>query len=85
MRAFWLTFQGKPAGCVEAPSEAEARAIGEADRGTPALTCDGIPYPANPRINKHIDPKWGVCPAFCYSPERCKGRTCCPQNYSCTE
>lgn len=85
MKTFWLTFQGKPAGCVEAPSEEEARAIAEADRGTPALTCDGIPYPANPRINKHIDPKFGVCPSFCYSPEKCKGRGCCPQNYSCTE
>jgi hypothetical protein len=35
--------------------------------------------------NKHIDPKYGVTPSFCFMPEQCCGNTACPQRYSCTE
>lgn len=24
-------------------------------------------------------------PEFCYTPERCRGRTCCPHNPACSE
>lgn len=82
---YWVTFEHYASGCVEALNEAEARRIGEEIAGQPVADCDKIPYPAHPRLNKHIDPKFGACPSFCYAPEQCKGRGCCPQNYSCTE
>lgn len=85
MRAYWLKFEGKPAGCVEAASEEDAKRIGAEAMGVAVLECSSLPYPANPRINKHIHPGHGPCPSFCYSPEQCKGRTSCPQRIGCVE
>lgn len=85
MRSFWMTFAGRAAGCVEANDEAEARAIALTETGMEPTKVQNLPYPANPRINKYVDPKYGVCPAFCFKPEQCCGNTSCPQRYSCTE
>lgn len=83
MFAYWLTFKNRGPGCIEASTEAEAIEISKA-HGEVA-TCNRLPYPADPRLHKYIDPKWGACPSFCYKPNQCVGKSCCPQNHSCTD
>lgn len=85
MSQFWMTFKGRGAACMEAPTEQEARTDAAVLTGAEVLTCHVLPYPAEPRLRPYIDPKWGKYPAFCFRPESCKGKTACPQNYSCTE
>lgn len=84
MNAYWVKFSGRGAGCVEAESEDKAKEIAKTETGFDVVSVKQIPYPANPRINKHVDPQYGACPSFCFKPEQCCG-TCCPQRYSCTE
>lgn len=76
---YWATFEGKPAGCVEAYSKAEAQSQAEAVGKVRTLDC--LPYPAEPRISEAKSD----CPPFCYSPAQCKGRTACPKDYACSE
>jgi hypothetical protein len=85
MKSYWLKFNGHRAGCIEADSEEAAKAIAKEKTGHEPLSCQSLPYPAEPRINKHVDPQYGVCPSFCFKPEQCCGNTSCPQRYSCTE
>ena len=85
MQAYWLKFEGQPSGCVEAISEEEARRIGAESIGANVLECSRLPYPANPRINKHVHLGGAICPSFCYRPEQCKGKTCCPERRSCCD
>lgn len=85
MRTFWLTFNERPAGCVEALDEAAAAATAKEITGFDATSVKSLPYPANPRINTYDDPKYGVCPSFCFKPGECCGNTSCPQRYSCVE
>lgn len=86
MQAYWLKFQGKPSGCVEAASEEDAKRIGAESMGAEVLECSRLPYPANPRIiNKHAYRDGITCPSFCYRPEQCKGKTCCPERRSCCD
>lgn len=85
MRAYWIKFDGHKSGCVEAPSPNVAKTIGAEITGHRAIDATVLPYPAMPRINTHIDPKYGTAPAFCFKPEQCKGYTACPQSYSCSE
>jgi len=87
MKAFWMKFNGlHPASCVEAENKESATTIAEEKTGKKVSYCEGIPYPASPRLNQYVNPVWGVpCPSFCYKPEQCVGRTSCPQRYSCTE
>jgi len=84
MKAWWLTFDGHSPGCVEAEDVEQAKSIGEKMTGAKMRECDCLPYPARPRLNEYKDPKWGVCPSFCYTPEQCKGESACPQNPCCT-
>lgn len=85
MKSFWLTFNERSAGCVEADDETAASAIAKQETGFDAATIKILPYPAHPRINQHVDPKYGVCPSFCYKPAECSGKTSCPQRHSCTD
>lgn len=85
MKSFWLKFNERGPGCVEAKNEQAAAAIAKEITGFDASSVQDLPYPANPRINKHIDLKYGECPSFCFAPNQCAGRTSCPQRYSCTE
>lgn len=39
-----------------------------------------LPYPSAPRPWPKTD-----MPNFCYSPDRCKGRTSCPRYLACTD
>ena len=85
MHAFWVVFENGHKGCVEADSAESAATIGGEVVGFKATSVKRLPHPADPRINKHIDPKYGVTPSFCFKPEQCCGNTACPQRYSCTE
>lgn len=87
MRYFWIRTESGKAMCVDAESEEAMRArAAEAGLGTVSVL-GTLPYPAEPRLALGT-PGWGrddACPSFCYAPNQCRGRTCCPQNYSCTE
>lgn len=85
MNSFWLKFNGRPAGCVEAENESSAVEIGNKETGFEVVSCKTLPYPASPRINQYEHPQHGVCPSFCFKPEQCCGSTACPQRYSCVE
>jgi hypothetical protein len=85
MHSFWMKFKERTAGCVEAEDEINAAKIAKELTGFEPTSCKRLPYPAEPRINKHHDEKYGVCPSFCFKPEQCCGNTSCPQRYSCTE
>lgn len=81
---FWVTFKGRAAACVEAPTEADARTAAAAITGAEVVAVKRIPYAATPRLSPFSHPKYGVMPAFCFRPEQCRG-TSCPQRLSCTE
>jgi hypothetical protein len=85
MATYWLKFPTKPSGCVEADDEKTARSIATEAQGQAPKSCQDLPYPGDPRINRVEHPKWGVTPSFCIDPNRCAGRTSCPRNYSCVE
>lgn len=85
MRAYWLKFNDRLPGCVEANNEDDAKSVAKEATGSEPTSCQTLPYPAEPRINRHKDPKYGACPSFCYEPKKCAGVTSCPQNYSCVE
>lgn len=80
MAAYWITFEGHRASCIEATSSAQAIANAALITGCKVISHDILPYPAEPRIGEKSS-----CPSFCYHPETCKGHTACPRNYSCTE
>lgn len=84
MKTYWLKFPTKPAGCVEADDEAKARSIATEAVGEIPKSCDTLPYPADPRINR-VDHEWGFTPSFCYDPDRCAGMTYCSKRRSCVE
>jgi hypothetical protein len=83
MKSFWITFKNRASGCIEAPTEKDAHeaasAVGE------VASCEVLPYPADPRLNKYHHPQHGACPSFCYSPTSCVGRGACPMSHSCTD
>ena len=84
MAAYWLKFPTKQAGCVEADSQDRAHAIGKEKVGEAPTSCEVLPYPADPRLNK-AEHSWGFTPSFCFEPNRCAGRTSCPRDYSCVD
>lgn len=85
LRAWWVSAYRVGSGCVEAMNEIEARAIGSEKLGAEVTECNWLPYPAEPRLNKVERDGYGVFPSFCFEPHKCKGRSSCPQRYSCTE
>lgn len=94
MHAYWLKFTDGSEACCEGGSELDAQKIAEKLTGktvadTPNKWTAGdvktLPYPASPVIWRLDHPVGGKCPTFCHAPRECKGRTSCPQRYSCTE
>jgi hypothetical protein len=77
---YWIDFVGRQSACIEAGSVEEAERLAMAVTKSALVKVRTLPYPATPRIGEPSD-----CPAFCYRPRECAGRTCCPQNPSCTE
>lgn len=84
-RPYWLTFNGRAAACMEAPTEEEAREDATALTGCEVLTVKSLPYPANPRLRAFDHPQYGSIPALCMHGDKCAGRGSCPRPYSCSE
>ena len=92
MRGFWITFTDGSTGYCQGSSEFDAAKIAEKLTGKKVgggpykdFTMKSLPYPANPVIWQLDHPVYGKCPAFCFKPNQCAGKTACPQSYSCTE
>jgi hypothetical protein len=93
MQGFWLKFTDNTHGYCEGQGAFDAVRIAEKLTGKTVIVGDNkyapnldkLPYPATPVIWQLDHPVTGKCPAFCYSPNKCKGRTACPQPHSCTE
>lgn len=82
---YWATFDRRGPGCVEALNESDAKAEAEKKTGEAPVSCEKLPYPAEPRLNHYVDARVGVCPSFCYNPNLCKGRGSCPNGPACME
>lgn len=89
MTAYWIEFKDRPSGCVEADDETTALIAARLETSNKPVKATRIPYPAEPRIVKKLNKTehYGdfYTPSFCSSPEKCKGHSCCPKSYSCTE
>lgn len=93
MRGFWIKFTDGSAGYCEGGTAYDAVQIAEKLTGKTAVVgdnkyqpqIDALPYPARPIIWQFDHPIHGKTPAFCISPEQCKGRGSCPKSYACTE
>jgi hypothetical protein len=80
MSYFWLQLRGGKRMCIEAKDELAARTVTEHVTGDPVDKILGtLPYPAAPLVQP------SDCPAFCRWPDRCVNKSCCPQDYACTE
>ena len=75
---YWVEFHNRSSGTIQADSKKDCQTKAM-DFGN-FYECNLLPYPASPILSKEID-----CPPFCYSPEECKGRGCCPKSYACSE
>ena len=84
-RPYWVTFEGRAPGCVEAVSPETARTVGAELTGCKVLEVFALPYPASPRLNPQVQPFGGITPAFCINGAQCAGTTACPRSYSCVE
>lgn len=83
MYYFWVTFEDGSHGTLVADNSESAKFKASDFVNTaqnPVVSCDRIPYPASPILDDSIE-----CPPFCYTPEFCKGRSCCPKKPSCAE
>ncbi len=85
MQDFWITFMTGAPGCVTAENAEAAKEEAKRITGRVVATWYTLPYPAEPRLNKVEIKGYGVCPSFCFAPEKCKGRTSCPQRHSCVD
>ena len=85
MKAYWLTFTDGSHGCCEGQNDYDAKKIAEHITGKTVSGAEGLPYPATPIIWQFDHPIHGSTPAFCYTPEECKGCGSCPKSYACTE
>lgn len=95
MEGYWITFEDGTQGYCEGANAFHALQIAEHLTKKKVKLKDGdskwsptiprLPYPAQPIIWQFDDPVVGKCPAFCYRPLKCCGRTACPTNPACTE
>jgi hypothetical protein len=92
MQGYWIKFTDGTEGYCEGGSEYDAKQIAEKFSGKTVgggkwdnFTMKPLPYPANPVIWQFDHPISGKCPAFCYKPKECQGKSCCPQRHACTE
>ena len=59
---------------VRADVRARAEKLGK------VKTIETLPYPAVPVLDQRSN-----CPAFCWNPNTCQGRTSCPRRRSCDD
>lgn len=92
MNGYWLTFTDASHGYCEGATAFDAKLIAEKLTGKKVaggqykeIAAKSLPYPAKPIVWQLDHPVMGKCAAFCYEPERCAGKTSCPQNPACSE
>jgi len=83
MQGFWITFENGDAGYCDAETAEAATEKASELTGKTAKSVETLPYPATPIIWQK-ESEYGPCPAFCYQPRKCAGRTSCPTRPSCT-
>ena len=91
MPAFWIEFNDRRPGCVEADTDTAALVAARLITKKHPTKAYPLPYPANPRLNhekrKDMNGREYTIPSFCYQPLKCKklGGGYCHQSPSCTE
>mgnify|MGYP003652810864 CR=1 FL=1 len=94
MQGYWIEFTDGTKGYCEGQSTSDAVRIAEKlTKKTAVVGGDNkykpelntLPYPARPIIWQFDHPVYGKCPAFCYRPDQCKGKTACPNNRACDD
>ncbi len=65
---------------VTTGTKEEALSIATEATGKESKSADLLPYPSGKQVGPVMN-----CPSFCYTPEQCKGRSCCPKSYACSE
>lgn len=93
MQGFWITFTDGSKGYCEGQNAYDAVRIAEKLTGKTVVAGGGkynpelksLPYPATPVIWQFDHPVSGKCPPFCFSPDQCAGRTCCPKSRACDD
>ena len=79
MRHFWVTWAGRAAATVNAPTKDEARALA-AETAPNVLAVRELPYPRAPVINPD------GTPAFCFvKTDECLDKTSCPRRRACDD
>lgn len=81
MTAWWIHFTDGTKACVEAPNTKAATGKAQAAAGKTVARINSLPYPS-PLV---IGTRETDCPAFCYKPEECVGRSTCPRDYACND
>lgn len=77
---YWLTFEDGSKACCQGDTPEDATQIAENLTGNAVISAKVLPYPANPIIWQNRD-----IPAFCYNPDACAGKTCCPNHPCCVD
>jgi hypothetical protein len=86
---FWVTLD-KPVAyrkrtitalCVDGTEEQARQQVTDAFADRTVVSMQPLPYPAEPRLVGPLS----TCPAFCYQPQSCAGRTSCPRSIACSE
>lgn len=89
MTAYWVVLDNGTRGCIEADDETAAKAAAQSILCRTIKDIYTLPYPANPRlIMKKYNGRDGrqyEIPSFCHSPEKCKGKGSCPNDYACND
>jgi hypothetical protein len=92
MKAWWLKFTDGSSACCEGQDAYHAKRIAEKLTGKKVaggdykdIAAEPLPYPASPIIWQFDCPVNGKCPAFCMSPQKCRGKSSCPASYACSE
>jgi hypothetical protein len=99
MKAFWITFEDGSKACCEGQHPGDAASIAEYISGKSVmrkpdhkearvwqhecLEIEELPYPASPRIWAFDHPVNGKHPEFCWKPDQCAGKSCCPRKIAC--
>lgn len=86
-RYFWVALPSGKRMCIDAASEADVQVRADEAQLGAVKVLGRLPYAAEPRLPIGTV-GWGqenASPSFCYAPNQCLGRSCCPQRYSCTE
>lgn len=77
---YWVTFKNHSPGCVIGENPTAAMQTAFSQTGELPDEVKGLPYKAMPMIGQDNNE-----PAFCFTPERCAGHSCCTRSISCVD